>query len=143
MLPETTFGNSRGGNMAEEQSLVCWTTLYKSQSKGLPNNALPHTINCYVCERKRMWPKQRHYPSIWLEGQRRTKKNFSHDSQCACQDWKREPLKYKSEIISLQPTNMLKICIRQSNYLITKYDYTALFSQCTLKTLHAVYSKHL
>jgi len=35
--------------------------------------------------------------------------------------------------IPLQPTNMLKICIRQSNYLIRKYDYDTQDRKCRIQ----------
>ena len=60
---------------------------------------------------KSTWPNSKDYPDRCLQELRKTTiKNHKYNSLCSGQDSKQAPLKYKSEMLLLEPTSSVLFC---------------------------------
>jgi hypothetical protein len=57
-------------------------------------------MNWKGCERKRSWPNLRYYPSICLEGPRKTVQNLSQDSWSPGRDLNPRPPEYEAGVLT-------------------------------------------
>jgi hypothetical protein len=60
-------------------------------------------MNGVECGRRLSLPNLRQYSGIFVEGLRKTTKNFSHDSRSPGRDLNPGPLEYKAEVLTTRP----------------------------------------
>jgi hypothetical protein len=60
-------------------------------------------LNWEGCGLKRRWPSLRYYPSIFLEGLRKTMKNLSQDNQSQTQYLNPRPPEYEAGVLTIRP----------------------------------------
>jgi hypothetical protein len=59
-------------------------------------------MNWKGCGKKRSWPNLRYYPSICLEGLRKTTKNLSQDTRSPVRDLNPGPPEYEEGVLTTQ-----------------------------------------
>jgi hypothetical protein len=66
--------------------------------------------------------QSRHYSGIYLEGLRKTMKNLSQNSRCACRNSNRKPPEYKPrDLLLRQFSRYMYVVVRKSE--VSQYGY--------------------